>query len=113
MSIRIERDITERSIQAALARAAADRQDGRLPVRQADGTYAVPSSSTEGVTYTVKIYNLSQLAASCTCEHGQRPDARGMCRHAIAACAEDVRRLGGRYSIKPRKALKLMTAFAR
>jgi len=42
-------------------------------------------------------------------------ESRGhmLSRTAIAACAEDVRRLGGRYSIKPRKALKLMSAFAR
>ncbi len=117
MALIITADVQSQYVQSALARAAADRADGRIPSRQADGTYSVPSSSQEGVTYTVKIHNLTQLQASCTCEHGQRADARGVCRHAIAAMASEVRRLGGKYVVRTRKEVKrpawIVTGFAR
>jgi len=117
MAFIITADIQSQYIQAALARAAADRSDGRIPTRQADGTYTVPSSSHEGVTYTVRIHNLTQLQASCTCAHGSKADARGVCRHVIAAMASEVRRLGGKYTVRPRKEAKrptwIATGFAR
>lgn len=117
MALVITADIQAQYIQAALARAAADRADGRIPSRQADGTYSVPSSSQGGVTYTVVVRNLTQLQASCTCAHGSKIEARGVCRHAVAAMASEVRRLGGRYTVRPRKpapkAAWIATAFAR
>src|SRR5579859_5196018 len=96
MALIINADIASRAIQSALARAAANRQAGRLPVRQPDGSYLVPSANSKAA-YVVKVLNLTELTASCTCAHGQRPEAAGRCWHTLAACAEDVRRLGGRY----------------
>ena len=113
MALVITADIQQTYIQSALARAAADRADGRIPVRNADGTYTVPSSTTPDTTYTVVIRNLTQLQASCTCAHGQKADAWGVCRHAVAAMASEVRRLGGRYTVKPRRTLSLSQGFTR
>jgi len=101
MAIRIERDITTTYLQSAMERAAANRKEGRIPVRQADGTYTV-ASATSTKLYTVRIINLTQLAASCNCAHGTG-EGRGTCWHVVASLAEEVRRLGGKYTVRPRK----------
>jgi len=116
MAIRIERDLTETYIQSAMERAAMNRKAGRVAVRNADGSYAVPSAHSD-TTYTVKVINLTQLQASCTCPNGAASDARGICWHKIQALSEETRRLGGRYVVKPRKTAPtagwIKTGFAR
>ncbi len=115
MAIRIERDITTTYLQSAMERAAANRKEGRIPVRQADGTYTVASASSTKL-YSVRIINLTQLSASCNCAHGTG-EGRGTCWHVVASLAQEVRRLGGKYTIKPRKEAQrptwIATAFAR
>jgi len=104
MAIRIERDITSGFMQRAMERAEANRAAGRVPIRQPDGSYAVPSGTTPDATYVVKVVNLSQLAATCTCANGQAGnEARGLCWHRFQALTEEVVRLGGKVVVKPRR----------
>jgi len=102
VAIIIEQDITGKYLQAAMERAAANRAAGRTAQRLDDGSYVVPSARTEEA-YRVVIVNLTLLQASCDCPHGSREDARGYCWHKVSAMAEEVRRLGGRYTVKPHR----------
>lgn len=101
MAVVIERDISGKHMQAALQRAAANRDAGRTAQRLGDGSYFVPSSR-GGDAYRVVIVNLTQLQASCDCPHGSQPEARGYCWHKVAAMAEEVRHLGGKYRVRSR-----------
>jgi len=103
MALVITTDILSSYMQAALERAAQHRKAGRIPQLQADGSYLVPSATSDQV-YVVRIQNLTELRASCSCAHGTRGDAKGYCWHSISAMAEEVRRLGGKYKIKSRPA---------
>lgn len=111
MALRITADISQQCYQRAMERAAANRAAGRIPTRNADGTYRVESASGTKL-YTVRIHNLTTLSASCNCAHGIS-GGPGVCHHIISACSEEVRRLGGKYTVKPRRALSLSQGFTR
>lgn len=97
-SLKITAPLT-REWAAANARAIANAKAGRRAERIAEKTYAVTSSKTN-TTYTVGIDSIVKLQATCTCPHGSRTDAKGICWHksaaiaaAITRCAENERKM--------------------
>ena len=89
--VKLTAKVTESWIKAN-ERAYANRQAGRVVRWVAPNTYEAPSSKGDGTVYTVRILNVGQLLATCTCPHGAHGTA-GHCWHCSAALCAEVRRI--------------------
>lgn len=78
--------------QRANARAVANAAKGLRAERIGCRTYRVASAHS-GDAYTVEIESIIRLEARCTCPHGNRADAKGVCWHKSAAIAAAVARI--------------------
>jgi hypothetical protein len=68
----------------AASRASELRSRGLSPSQLEPNVYAVPSAHTTE-RYVVRIVDLDNLKATCSCPHGLIPDAKGTCWHVGAA----------------------------